>query len=70
MYSKFKVDESEICACSANMTAEHLLQHYQLHDGLRRDMWPEPKSLRDKLYGNLQELKRTVAVVRAAGISV
>ena len=71
MYSKFKVGESEMCPCNADiMTEEHLLQHCQLHDALRRDMWPEPKPLRDKLYGNLEELKRTATFVRATGISV
>ena len=34
----------------------------------RRDMWPEPIPLRDKLYGNLKELRRTVAFVRAVDI--
>ena len=33
-------------------------------------MWPEPISLRDKLYGNLEELKRTATFMRATGISV
>ena len=33
-------------------------------------MWPEPKPLRDKLYGSLEELKRTAAFSRATGISV
>ena len=33
-------------------------------------MWPEPTLLRDKLYGNLEELRRTTAFVRATGISV
>ena len=62
---KFKVGESEMCPCNANiMTAEHLLQHCQLHDALRRDTWPEPTLLRDKLYGNLEELRRTAAFVR------
>ena len=28
-------------------------------------MWPEPKLLRDKLYCNLEELRRTAAFVRA-----
>ena len=71
MYSKFKVGESEMCPCSEDiMTAKNQLQNCQLHDGLRRDMWPEPKPLRDKLYGNLEELKRTAAFVRGAGISV
>ena len=70
MYNKFKVGESDMCPCNADiMAAEHLLHHCRLHDALRRDMWPEP-TLRDKLYGNLEELRRTAAFVRATGISV
>ena len=39
MYSKFKAGEIEMCPRNADiMTAEHLLQHCQLHDALRRDM--------------------------------
>ena len=49
---------------------EHLLQHCQLNDALRQDMWPEPKPLRDKHCGNLEELKRTAVLMRAMGISV
>ena len=68
---KFKVGESEMCPCNADiMTAEHLLQHCPLHDAMRRDMWPEPTLLRDKLYGSLEELRRTSAFVRATGISI
>ena len=38
MYNKFKVGESEMCPCNADiMTAEHLLQRYPLHDAMRRD---------------------------------
>ena len=67
---KFKADESEMCLCNADiMTAEHLLQHCQPHDALRQDMWPEPPLLKDKLYGNMEELRRTTAFVRATGIS-
>ena len=33
-------------------------------------MWPDPTLLRDKLYGNLEELRRTAAFVRATGISI
>ena len=70
MYSKFKVGESEMCLCNADiLTAEHLLQHCRLHDALRRDMWPEPIPLRDKVCGNLEELRRTAAFVRATGFS-
>ena len=71
MYIKFKVGESEMCPCNADiMTAEHLLQHCQLYDALRRDLWPEPIPLWDKLYSYLEELRRTAAFVRATGISV
>ena len=70
-HSKFKVGESERCPCSADIrTAQHLLQHCQLHDALRRYMWPKPIPLWDKLYGNLEELRRTAAFVRATGSSV
>ena len=58
MVTMLIVGESEMCPCNANMTAEHLLQHYQLHDALRRDMWPEPKPLRDKLYGGVKKDSR------------
>ena len=52
------------------MDAEHLLQHCQLYDALRLHMGPEPIPLRDKLHGNLQELRKTAALVRAITISV
>ena len=66
-----KVGEPEICPCNADiMTAEHLLQHCRQHDAMRRDTWPDPTLLRDKLYGNLEELRRTAAFVRATGIFV
>ena len=71
MYNKLKVGESEMCPWNADiMTAEHLLQHCQLYDAMRRDTWPDPTLLRDKLYGNLGELRRTAAFVRATGISI
>ena len=71
MYNNFKVGESEMCPCNADiMTAEHLLQHCRLPDAMRRDMWPEPTLQRDKLYGNLEELRRTAAFVRTTGISI
>ena len=70
---KFKVGESEMYPCNADiMTAEHLLQHCPLCDAMtmRWNTWPEPTFLRDKLYGNLEELRRTAAFMRATGISI
>ena len=71
MYSKFTVGESEMCPCNTYIiSAEHLLQHCQLHEALNWDMWPELAPLRDKLYGNLEEMGRTAAFMRATGISI
>ena len=52
------------------MTTEHLLQHCPLHDGLRVVTWPEITPLREKLYSDRTELKRTAAFVKAAGVDV
>ena len=71
MHNKFKVGETEMCPCNADiMIAEHLLQHCRLPDAMRRDTWPEPTLLRGKLYGSLEKLRRTAAFVRATGISI
>ena len=71
MYSKFKVGESGMCPFNADITtAEHLLQNCQLHNALRRDMWPGSIPMKDKLCDNLEELRRTAAFVRAIGVSV
>ena len=71
MYNKFKDGESEMCPCNADiMTAEHLLQHCRPHDATRRDTWPDSTLLRDKLYGNREEQRRTATFMRATGISI
>ena len=71
MHNKSKFGESEMCPYNADiMTTEHQLQLCQLDDALRRDMWSELIPLRDKLYGNLENLRRTTAFVRVTGISV
>ena len=46
-----------------------LLSGFQRHY-LSPDMWPEPIPLREMLYGNLEQLRRTAAFVRATGICV
>ena len=52
------------------MTTEHLLQHCPVQDDPRRAALPKATVLRDKLYGDLGELKRTAAFVKAIGMDV
>ena len=69
MYKKFKICDSELCPCKASlMDTEHLLQYCQLHAAVRQDSWSDPTPLRDKLYGDLDDLRRTANFVRATKI--
>ena len=71
MDSKFTIGESEMSPCHADiMNAEHPLQPCRLHDAPGQEKWPEPAPLRIKLYGDLEDLRRTAAFVRATGIVI
>ena len=52
------------------ISAEHLLRHCPLHDGRRRATWPEITPLKEKLYGDLAELKTKAAFVTTTGVDV
>ena len=68
---KFKIGESEKCPCGAAvMNTEHLLQHCPLHNATRQETWPEPTPVRDKLHGDLVDLRRTASFVRATGVTI
>ena len=71
MFNKLRIGQSERCPCNtAPMTTEHLLQHCPLQDDARQEEWPEPIPLKEKLYGDLEALRRTASFVRATGVSV
>ena len=71
MYRKLHIGHSEMCPCdTAPMTTDHLLQDCPLHDEPRQAAWPQPVSMRDKLYGDLEALRRTAAFVRATGVPI
>ena len=50
------------------VTAEHLLQHYQLHEALRRNV-ARLNTTEGQVYGNLEELWRMAAFMKVIGIS-
>ena len=50
---------------------EHLLQPaIDLHYALKQDVYPQLISPNDKLYSNLEELRRTAAFMQATGTSI
>ena len=70
-FHKQKIGLSEMCPCdTAPLTTEDFLQHCPLHDGLTNAAWPENRALREKLFGDLAELKRTAAFVTATGVDI
>ena len=53
------------------MTAEHLLQACPLHDTLRCQFCPvETEAVTRKLFGSLEDLRRTAAFEQGTGVSV
>ena len=71
MYTKFHIGETSVCHCgTADMTVEHLLQHCPLHRNLRAETWPADTSVREKIYGPVEGLRRTANYIRRAGVPV
>ena len=65
MYTKFKIGSTDQCPCAAGaMTAEHLLQTCPLYKVLRKRFWSQPTSLQNKLFGCLDDLRRTATFAR------
>ncbi|KAK3762045.1 hypothetical protein RRG08_050620 [Elysia crispata] len=65
MYTKFKIGSTDQCPCAAGaMTAEHLLQTCPLYKVLRKRFWSQPPSLQNKLFGCLDDLRRTATFAR------
>ena len=71
MHTKMKVGQTNRCPCDTGpMTSEPLLQDCPTQDALRKAIWPDQTTLRNKLFGNLEELRRTAAFVRATGVGI
>ena len=71
LFNKLKIGQTDRCPCdTAPMTTQHLPQDCPLHDVLKQEAWPDYPPLRDRLYGNLEALRRTAAYVRGTGVSI
>lgn len=71
MYTKFKIGNTALCTCrQAPQTTEHILQDCLIYEGLRQTHWPRPTSLRDKLYGQMHELQRTLKFIEETELQI
>ena len=71
MYTKFHCGDAPVCPCgTADMTVEHLLQHCPTHQNLRAETWPAQTPMKKKIFGPVEDLRRTAAYIRATGVPV
>ena len=72
LYKKFKIGDTSLCNCNTqkDVTPDHILQDCPLFDEIRQEMWPENTTLQQKLYGNLEDLGRTIQFVRRTGLCI
>ena len=71
LHNYFRVGDTEMCQCdSGPQNTEHILQYCPTLDDLRRRVWPDGASLKDKLYGSLDSVKRTIHFMEATGLQI
>ena len=61
---KMKLVPSSMCICNIeDQTTEHILQRCLNHTNIRNQIWLGNTTLQHKLYGALEEPRRTVSVI-------
>ena len=71
MFTKFRVGDTGTCHCgTAPMTVDHFLQHCPTYQEQRKAAWSSNIPLAEKLYGPMENLRKTAAFVRATGVPV
>ena len=71
MHRKLKIVPSQTCPCGEeDQTTEHVLQICNIHQPERIAQWPSATLLHQKLYGGLEDLKKTTNFITAAGLVV
>ena len=70
-HRKLKIVPSPTCPCGEeNQTTEHVLQICNRHQPERIALWPSATPLHQKIYGGLEDLKKTTNFITAAGLVV
>ena len=57
---KLKVVTTPQCHCNTeHQTPKHLLQRCPTYDSIRKNIWPQPKTMEEKLWGEKDDLQQT-----------
>ena len=68
---RLKISHADECPCGpGQQTPDHILQSCPTFDDLRRQTWPSPVELSEKLWGTAGSLQRTADFVRATGLTI
>ena len=71
MYKKMNLVPSSMCICNIeDQTTQHILQRCPNHTNIRNQLWPDNTTLQQKLYGPLEQLRKTVSFIQQSGLSV
>ncbi|XP_052257940.1 uncharacterized protein LOC127862720 [Dreissena polymorpha] len=71
MHKKYRLAPSPTCPCGTeDQTAEHILQRCKRHDQERATKWPQDTTLHQKLYGDVDDLRRTTSFIEETGVIV
>ena len=71
LYTKFGIGQSNECPCAEGpMTSEHILQSCPMYTAVRNNTWPSPTLLEKKLYGALEDLRRTANFIQETGLDI
>ncbi|RUS91759.1 hypothetical protein EGW08_000467 [Elysia chlorotica] len=71
LYTKLHIGTSDQCTCqTGGQTVIHVLQHCPMYENIRNLMWPQDTPMAQKLYGSLEDLRRTATFMSETGLSI
>ena len=71
MHRRMRIAQSAVCSCGeGEEDAEHVLQHCHRFSSLRKEIWPTTTLLKDKLFGPLDQLRKTTSFIFESGLQV
>ena len=71
LFHKLKIGDTDQCRCrTGSQTTEHFLLFCPNHESLRKQIWPDPTPMSQKLYGSLEDLQRTATFVVKSGETI